>query len=76
MLPLRGAGVHLQRDLQFLPVIPHSLVVDAQCVVGVAHVAIGPPLGGVVTQLLDEGQVSFVELQCCLILPLHLVNDA
>lgn len=49
---------------------------DAKRMIGIAHVTIGPPLGCVVTQLLGKGQVGFVELECCLILPLHLVYDA
>lgn len=53
-----------------------GLVVDAEGVVGVAHVAVGPPLGGVVAQLLGEGQVRLVELQRRLVLALHLVDDA
>lgn len=69
-------GAHLQRDLQLLPVVAHGLVVHAHGVVGVAHVAKGPPLGSVVTQLLGEGQVSFVELEGSLVLALHLVDDA
>lgn len=59
-----------------MSVVADGLVVDAEGVVGVAHVAVGPPLGGVVTQLLGEGQVGFVELQGFLIVALHLVDDA
>lgn len=59
-----------------MSVVPDGLVVDAECVMSIAHVTVGPPLGSIVTQLLDEGQVGFMELQCCLILSPHLVYDA
>jgi len=61
-MTVKCPGIHLQRNLQFLAVVSHCLVVDTECVVGVAHVTVGPPLGSVVTQVLSEGQVGFVEL--------------
>lgn len=58
----KGHKIYLQRDLQLLSVVLDCLVVHAKRVVGIAHVAIGPPLGSVITKFLDEGQVGFVEL--------------
>lgn len=73
---VEGGGTHLQGYLQLLSVIPDGLVVDAERVVRVAHVPVRPPLGCVIAQFLREGQVGFVELQRCFVLPLHLVYDA
>lgn len=70
------SGPHLQRDLQLLTVVAYSLVIEAQSMIGITHVPIGPPLSSIVTQLLGEGQVGFVELQSCFILALHLMDDA
>lgn len=74
--PANGGATHLQGDLQLLPVVAHGLVVDAERVVGVAHVPVRPPLGGVIAQFLREGQVRLVELERCFVLCLHLVDDA
>lgn len=57
-----GGATHLQGYLQLLPVIPDSLVIDAERMVRVAHVSKRPPLGCVIAQFLRKGQVGLVVL--------------